>query len=110
MSPQPPQTRRATTAGKSPLITQQQTRPTSARTPITPRPSSAGPNQTPQGSRPTSARVVQSMDESRLDNGEPDPVPQEAFMDQGHQAPDGMDEDGQQTETIQMPSAEETGQ
>ena len=104
MSPQPPQTRRAPTAGKSPLITQQRTRPSSARTPIAPRPSSVGPN---QGSRPTSARVIQSMDESRLENGEPEPAPQEAFIEQ---APGDMDEDVQQTETIQMPSAEETGQ
>ena len=47
------------------------------------------------------------MDESRLENGEPDPEQQEAFMEQ---APDDLEDDGQQTEMIQMPSAEETGQ
>lgn len=42
---------------QSPLITQQRARPVSARTPPSPRPSSAGQGQQ-QGSRPVSAKVA----------------------------------------------------
>lgn len=105
-SPQPPQPRppqKSNLPGKSPLITQR-ARPTSARTPPSPRPSSAGPG---QGSRPQSAKPVIKSQEVLVNGEDPTQVPIEAFVDQG--PGDLTDEDMQQAQTIQMPSAEETG-
>ena len=109
LSPQPPQTtartQRAYTAAKGPLITQHRARPTSARTPPSPRPSSAGPGQM-HGSRPQSAIPVHDSSKLRAEDSEI--VPQEAFVNQDPTYVDD-DPDRLQTETIQLPSAEETG-
>lgn len=91
--PKPPQ---------SPLITQQRARPMSARTPPSPRPSSAGQQ---QGTRPISAKPVTSQ-------GSSVPIPQETFVD-GSQLETRQQEVvepiQEQSIQLEMPSAETVG-
>ncbi|XP_053385599.1 myosin-3-like isoform X3 [Mercenaria mercenaria] len=95
-SPHPPQYRPK--APQSPLVTQQRARPVSARTPPSPRPSSAGQGQQ-QGSRPMSAKIVKTREQTA----------REAFVESSQGQQEAVEPVQEQSIQLEMPSADPVG-